>query len=360
MRIAIVTDAWSPQVNGVVRTLRTVRAELEKEGHRVEMISPDLFRSIPCPTYAEIRLALATRRAVGARIEAFAPDSLHIATEGPLGLAARRWCLRHDYDFTTAYHTQFPQYLAKRTKLPPRLFWRYIAWFHRPALTVMASTETLRGELRANGLAATRLWGRGVDLACFRPDAGAHPAYAGLARPIQLYVGRVAVEKNVEAFLASPHPGSRVVVGDGPALAGLRRKFPEAHFLGGLGGDPLASAYAGADVFVFPSRTDTFGLVMIEALACGTPVAAYPVPGPVDILNDEVGAMDEDLAVATAKALTRERVACASYGGAFSWQASARQFRAALVPLRGQGVEPVSRRKQQAEDDLAEQQGYRA
>jgi glycosyltransferase involved in cell wall biosynthesis len=359
-RILIVTDAWLPQVNGVVRTLQAVRAELEKEGHRVEVISPELFRSIPCPTYAEIRLALATRRAVGARIEAFAPDSLHIATEGPLGLAARRWCLKRDYAFTTAYHTQFPQYLAKRTKLPPRLFWRYITWFHRPAHAVMASTATLRAELHANGLAATRLWGRGVDLDCFRPDMAAHPALAGLARPIQLYVGRVAVEKNIEAFLASPHPGSKIVVGDGPALAGLRRKYPEARFLGALRGDLLAAAYAGADVFVFPSRTDTFGLVMIEALACGTPVAAYPVPGPIDVLNEAVGAMDEDLAAATAAALTRDRAACAAYGGAFNWQASARQFRGALVPLRGRGVEPVAHGQHHAQGDFAEQKSYRA
>ena len=250
-------------------------------------ISPDLFRSIPCPTYGEIRLALATRRAVGARIEAFAPDSLHIATEGPLGLAARRWCLARGYRFTTAYHTQFPQYLAKRTGLPPRLFWRYISLVSPPGRArSWPRPRRCAAELHANGLAATRLWGRGVDLACFRPDAPPHPAFAGLARPIQLYVGRVAVEKNIEAFLASPHPGTKVVVGDGPALAGLRRKFPEVHFLGALRGDPLAGAYAGADVFVFPSRTDTFGLVMIEALACGTPVAAYPVPGPLDVLND--------------------------------------------------------------------------
>jgi glycosyltransferase involved in cell wall biosynthesis len=363
-RILIVTDAWSPQVNGVVRTLQTVRGELEKEGHCVEVISPDLFRSIPCPTYAEIRLAITTRRAVGARIEAFAPDSLHIATEGPLGLAARRWCLARGYGFTTAYHTQFPQYLAKRTRLPPRLFWRYITWFHRPARAVMASTHTLRAELNANGLTATRLWGRGVELDCFRPDAAAHPALAGLERPIQLYVGRVAVEKNIEAFLASRHAGSKVVVGDGPALAGLRRKYPAAHFLGALRGDALAAAYAGADVFVFPSRTDTFGLVMIEALACGTPVAAYPVPGPLDVLNDAVGAMDADLDLAIASALSRDRGACAAYGRAFSWEASARQFRAALTPLRPVPLalsgDPAADGQRQAYQERAGEQGYRA
>lgn len=333
-RILIVTDAWSPQVNGVVRTLQTVRGVLEGEGHRVDVLSPDQFRSIPCPTYPEIRLALTTRRAVGARIEAALPDHLHIATEGPLGMAARSWALKRRCDFTTAYHTQFPQYLAKRTRLSPKLFWRYIAWFHRPARHVMVSTPTLAAELRANGLPHTRLWGRGVDLACFRPDADPDPRFATLARPIQLYVGRVAVEKNVDAFLRSGHPGTKVVVGDGPALSALKSKYPDVLFLGALHGADLAGAYAGADVFVFPSRTDTFGLVMIEALACGTPVAAFPVPGPIDVVDDKVGAMREDLTEAIASALTRDRAACARYGGTFSWEASARQFRAALEPVR--------------------------
>lgn len=333
MRILIVTDAWAPQMNGVVRTLQTVRGELEREGCEVHVISPDLFRSIPCPTYREIRLALTTRRRVGRMIEAIAPDSLHIATEGPLGMAARRWAIRNKASFTTAYHTQFPDYVAKRTKLPARWFWKYISWFHRPAAAVMVSTKTMQAELAAHGLPSTRLWGRGVDLACFTPDAGAHPAFEGLARPIQLYVGRVAIEKNIGAFLDCAHPGSKVVVGDGPGLAGLRKRYPGVHFLGALRGRDLASAYASADVFVFPSRTDTFGLVMIEALACGTPVAAYPVTGPVDVLTAESGAMDTDLDVAIASALRLDRAACAAYGRTFSWETSAHQFRAALAPL---------------------------
>ena len=334
MRILIVTDAWAPQVNGVVRTLQAVRAELEAKAHEVGVLSPDLFRSLPCPTYAEIRLALATRGAVGRRIAAFAPDSVHIATEGPLGLAARRWCLERGYAFTTAYHTQFPDYLAKRTRLPASFFWRYIRWFHAPARAVLVSTPTMARLIQAHGLPRTRLWGRGVDLACFTPDAPPHPAFAALERPVQLYVGRVAVEKNIEAFLASPHPGAKVVVGEGPAFEALRRRYPEAHFLGALRGEALASAYASADVFVFPSRTDTFGLVMIEALACGTPVAAYPVPGPADVLTDRVGAMDPDLAAATARALRGDRSECAAFARGFSWAASAAQFEAALVPLK--------------------------
>jgi glycosyltransferase involved in cell wall biosynthesis len=362
----IVTDAWSPQVNGVVRTLQSVRAELEQDGHEVDVLSPDLFRSIPCPTYAEIRLAITSVRSVGKRIAAIEPDHLHIATEGPLGLAARRWCLRNGLNFTTAYHTQFPDYVAKRTGLPASLFWRYISWFHRPARAVLVSTPTLAAELGTHGLKITHRWGRGVDLDCFRPTATPHPAFAGLQKPIQLYVGRLAVEKNIGAFLAGRHPGSRVVVGGGPALAALQRRHPDVLFLGPLYGEALASAYAGADVFVFPSRTDTFGLVMIEALACGTPVAAYPVAGPRDVLNEAVGAMDDDLDAAIASALTRERGACAAYGGSFSWERSARQFRAALTPMRP-GLVPsipsgdsVEEDQHQAYEKRRRQQGHRA
>ena len=335
MRILIVTDAWAPQVNGVVRTLEATRRALAGRGREVEIVAPDQFRSIPCPTYREIRLALAGAGAMGERIAAAQPDSVHIATEGPLGLAARRWCLDRGLAFTTAYHTQFPEYLAKRTRLPAAWFWRYIRWFHRPARAILVSTFTVAEQLRGHGLDQTRLWGRGVDLDCFRPDAVPHPSIHSLPRPIQIYVGRVAVEKNIEAFLRSRHPGSKVVVGDGPALEGLRRRFPEARFLGVLRGEALASAYAAADVFVFPSRTDTFGLVMIEALACGTPVAALPVAGPQDVLRRDVGAMDEDLDGAIERALTLDRASCAAWGQTFSWEASARQFESALVPIVG-------------------------
>ena len=333
MRILIVTDAWAPQVNGVVRTLRAVSAELTKLGHQVALISPERFRSLPCPTYPEIRLAMAGVAAIGEAIVAAAPDAIHIATEGPLGLAARRWCVQRGRPFTTAYHTQFPEYVARRTGLPAEWFWRYIRWFHAPAHAVLVSTPTIARTLAAHGIRHTRHWGRGVDLTAFRPDAAPYPLFAALPRPIQLYVGRVAVEKNVEAFLACDHPGSKVIVGDGPALTGLRSRFPKAHFLGALKGEELLSAYAGADVFVFPSHTDTFGLVMIEGLACGTPVAAFPVPGPIDILREDVGAMDADLDRAIARALVRDRAACARYAATFSWRESARQFLAALAPL---------------------------
>jgi glycosyltransferase involved in cell wall biosynthesis len=334
MRIAIVTDAWSPQVNGVVRTLQSVQATLERQGHTVRIISPDLFYSVPCPTYPEIRLAVARTATVGAMIEEFAPDAVHLATEGPVCVAARRWCLRSAFPFTTAYHTQFPDYVSARSGVPADWIWHYIRWFHAPAQAVLASTPSIRRTLTDHGVGQVRAWGRGVDLSRFRPQASPHPAFAGLAGPIQLYVGRVAIEKNLEAFLRTSRPGTKVIVGDGPARAQLEAAYPEAVFLGAQFGDDLAACYAGADVFVFPSRTDTFGLVMIEALACGTPVAAYPVTGPVDVLTPDVGAMDEDLDAAIAAALTRDRAACAAYGRTFTWEASARQFLDALAPIR--------------------------
>lgn len=334
MRIAIVTDAWEPQVNGVVRTLQMVRGELESAGHTVLVLSPDAWPSLPCPGYGEIRLALATPGQIGKRLRAFDPDAIHIATEGPLGFAARRWCLRAGLAFTTAYHTHFPDYVAARTGLPAAWFWRYERWFHAPAASVLAATPSLREQLAAQGIGPTVPFGRGVDLANFSPDNPAHAAFAALPRPIQLYVGRVAVEKNIEAFLATRHPGTRVVVGDGPARKALERQFPDVIFLGALKGAALASAYAGADVFVFPSRTDTFGMVLIEALASGLPVAAYPVQGPIDIVTPETGCLDESLDAAIAGALGKDRAACAAYGRSFSWARAAAEFRGALVPLK--------------------------
>ncbi len=326
MRILIVTDAWSPQVNGVVRTLQTITAELEGRGHVVKIISPDLYGSFPCPTYPEIRLAFVRSSVVGEAITAFQPDAVHIATEGPLCLAARRWCLRSGVPFTTAYHTHFPDYVSRRTGLPATWIWTYIRWFHGPARAVLVSTGSVRQQLRAHGLAQVRPWGRGVDLASFTPDAEPPSFFADLPRPIQLYVGRVSIEKNLEAFLGNEHPGSKVVVGDGPARVQLEGAYPDARFLGPLFGAELAGAYAGADVFVFPSRTDTFGLVMIEAMACGTPVAAYPVSGPIDIVTPECGALSDDLEDAIAAALRCDRAACAAQGRRFSWARSADEF----------------------------------
>lgn len=338
MRIVIVTDAWAPQVNGVVRTLMATRDRLETMGHQVLVISPDLYPSIPCPTYPEIRLAMARAAWVGARIAEFAPDAIHLSTEGPLCVAARRWCLRNQFRFTTAYHTQFPDYFAARTGISAEWAWPYIRWFHAPSEGVLVSTPSIRRVLNAHGVPHTRHWSRGVDLDNFSPDAPAPALFTTLEGPIQLYVGRVAIEKNIEAFLRSDHPGSRVVVGDGPARLALAAQFPDVHFMGALSGRELAGAYANADVFVFPSRTDTFGLVMIEALACGTPVAAYPVSGPVDIITPETGAMDENLESAIAQALTRDRAACAAYGQGFTWDASARQFLSALVSSGAQAL----------------------
>lgn len=334
--IAIVTDAWFPQVNGVVRTLATTCAMLREWGHEVSVISPDQYRSLPAPTYPEIRLALTWPGEVGRRLGKIAPDAVHIATEGPLGFAARRYCLNRKVPFTTAYHTQFPDYLSRRTRLPARLFWPYIRWFHRPAQRIMVATETIREQLREQGLTHLSHWSRGVDLSCFSPHAPPPPEYSALKGPILLYVGRIAVEKNIEAFLSCDYPGSKVVVGDGPARAELERKFPETLFLGKKTGLELAGCFAGADVFVFPSKTDTFGLVMIEALACGTPVAAYPVAGPLDILTDQVGAMSEELCRAIDAARYCDRKACAAYGAGYSWEAATQQFLSGLVALQEQ------------------------
>lgn len=331
--IAIVTDAWHPQTNGVVRTLSTTCEVLRSWGHEVTVISPEGYPSIPAPTYPEIRLALTAPGAVGRQLARIAPVAVHIATEGPLGLAARRYCLSRKVPFTTAYHTQFPDYLARRTGLPASTFWPYIRWFHRPAQRIMVATETIRACLREQGLTQLTHWSRGVDLTCFSPAAPPPPEYAGLQGPILLYVGRIAVEKNIEAFLACDYPGTKVVVGDGPARAALAARFPQARFLGKKSGVDLAGCYAGADVFVFPSRTDTFGLVMIEALACGTPVAAFPVAGPLDIVTNDVGAMSEDLCRAIDAARYCDRARCAAYGASYSWEAATRQFLSGLVAL---------------------------
>ncbi len=334
--IAIVTDAWYPQTNGVVRTLSTTCDVLRRWGHDVSVISPQKYHSVPAPTYPEIRLAMTLPGAVGRELARSKPEAVHIATEGPLGFAARRYCLGRGVPFTTAYHTQFPEYFSRRTRMPAKYFWPYIRWFHRPAQRIMVATETIRAQLREQGLTQLSHWSRGVDLACFSPDAPRPREYGGLVGPILLYVGRVAVEKNIEAFLACDHPGTKVVVGDGPSRAQLAAKFPQALFMGKRTGRELAGFYAHADAFVFPSRTDTFGLVMIEALACGTPVAAYQVPGPLDVLTSEVGAMNEDLRRAIGAALTRDRAACASFGAQFSWDAATRQFLSGLAPLQEQ------------------------
>lgn len=344
MKIALVTDAWHPQVNGVVRTLDTVIRILRNWGHEVLVISPDHYRSFAAPSYPEIRLAITRARSVGRRIAEFEADAIHLATEGPLCLSARRWCRRNNRIFTTAYHTQFPEYLAKRTHLSPRIFWRYIRWFHSAARAIMVSTNSVRQQLIGEQLPQVHHWSRGVDLDNFSPDAPAPKLFQNLPRPIQLYVGRVAVEKNIEAFLQIDQPGSKVIVGDGPALDALSRAYPDAHFLGRQSGRALAGCYAGADVFVFPSKTDTFGLVLIEALACGTPVAAFPVTGPIDILTPKSGNMNDDLNVAIAGAQQLYPGDCVRRAADFNWGASARQFLDGLVPMEPDRTVHLSRR----------------
>jgi glycosyltransferase involved in cell wall biosynthesis len=332
MRILIVTDAWPPQVNGVVRTLRRLQEECTALGHEVAVVAPDQFRSLPCPTYPEIRLALRPGPAIAQRIRQFAPDCVHIATEGPLGLAARRHCLRHGLPFTTSYHTRFPEYLHARLPVPLALGYAVMRWFHRPSRGVMVATRTIGADLEARGFTNVRPWCRGVDTTLFRPDL--EPAL-DLPRPVYLYVGRVAVEKNLDALLEVPlTAGSKLVVGDGPALERLKARHPEVCFVGAKQGAELARHYTCGDVFVFPSRTDTFGLVLLEALASGLPVAAYPVPGPLDVVGTSgCGVLDEDLGRAMAGALAIPRERCRAYAGNFSWRYCAEQFLGHLQPI---------------------------
>lgn len=333
MRVMIVTDAWEPQVNGVVRTLKSTRRELERLGHTVDILTPLEFRTLPCPTYPDIRLSLLPGRQVSQRIREFMPQALHIATEGPLGIAARAYALRHRIPFTTAYHTRFPEYVHARSRLPLTVTYRFLRWFHGPAEVVMVPTEVVRRDLLAYGFPPGQvvLWSRGVELDIFKPGpATAHD----LTRPIFLCVGRVAVEKNLEAFLRLDLPGSKWVAGEGPALEKLKAEFPEVRFTGVLGQMELAALYNAADVFVFPSRTDTFGLVLLEAMACGCPVAAYPVTGPVDVIGDSpAGALDEDLRSAALRALGIDRSLARQHAERFSWEACTRQFLSHLRPF---------------------------
>ena len=330
MKIMIVTDAWDPQVNGVVRTLKSTLHELIAMGHRVEMITPLEFKTIPCPTYAEIRLSLWPQRRLSERIRAFAPDALHIATEGTLGIAARAYAIKNNMPFSTAYHTRFPEYVHARTRIPLAWTYKFLHWFHKPATAMMAPTPIVKRDLAHYGFTNVVLWTRGVDLETFRPRS---TDVLKTARPIFLYVGRVAVEKNVEAFLKLALPGSKWIVGTGPALEGLKAKYPKASYLGVLKQDALADVYASADVFVFPSRTDTFGLVLLEALACGTPVATYPVTGPIDVLGDGgAGAMHEDLREACLQALSIDRRDARAWAERFSWHAATVEFVAHLLP----------------------------
>lgn len=338
MRIVIISDAWHPQINGVVRTLTETMKHLKAFGHEVKLISPQLFKTIPCPTYPEIPLAVLPYRKMKRLIEDYQPSVIHIATEGPLGMAARKWCLRHKKPFTTAYHTQFPEYVHARFKLP--LTWLYagMRWFHKPSKNVMTPTPTIKKLLEQRGFDNAALWSRGVDLTRFYPES--RDAFDLLCREEELTqpkfvcIGRVAVEKNIEAFLSLDLPGSKWIIGDGPARKSLEAKYPEAHFLGAYPQKALPPFYRAADVFVFPSRTDTFGLVLLEAMACGTPVAAFPVVGPIDVVADSgAGVLDEDLQNACIEASKISRDIPRQHAEKNSWEHASRQFESLLHPF---------------------------
>lgn len=330
MRIAIVTDAWSPQTNGVVRTLSITVERLGRLGHDIEVIEPSAWRTVALPSYPEIRLALRPYPRLADRLEDFRPDAVHIATEGTLGMAARRWCLRNRRRFTTSYHTQFPEYVRARLPIPLAVSYAHMRRFHGAADRTMVATPSMRAQLERRGFLHLALWGRGVDTELFRPR---DKATLGLPRPVFLYFGRVAVEKGIQDFLRLDLPGSKVVVGDGPALAELRAAWPQAHFKGYRFGEDLAEHVAAADVFVFPSRTDTFGLVLLEAMACGVPVAAYPVTGPVDVvIPGRTGILSEDLRAAALAALRLDPAHCRAHAAAYTWETATRQFLDNLGP----------------------------
>jgi glycosyltransferase involved in cell wall biosynthesis len=324
MRVLIATDAWHPQVNGVVRTLTSLAQRARSLGVGIAFLTPEGFPSLPLPTYSGLRIALPNRREIARRVEQAAPDAIHVTTEGPIGRAVRAYCLRHGLPFTTSFTTQFPEYIAARVPIP--LSWSYavLRRFHAPATVTMVATQSLRAALERRGFGHLGIWTRGVDTDLFRPDKAIR---LDLPRPIFMTAGRVAVEKNLEAFLSLDLPGSKVVIGEGPHEAELRQRFPAAHFLGLQDSGTLARHLAAADVFAFPSRTDTFGVAQLEALACGVPVAAFPVAGPRDVIGDHpVGVLDEDLRAACLGALAISRERCRAFALSQGWETSARQF----------------------------------
>ncbi|MBB2970559.1 glycosyltransferase family 1 protein [Mesorhizobium sp. RMAD-H1] len=337
-RLVIVTDAWHPQVNGVVRTLTHIRDLMSARGYAVTIVSPSDYRSVPCPTYPEIRLALTSPGAVRAALARLQPAYIHIATEGPLGIMARRACLKNGWHFTTSFHTRFPEYLHERFPVPLSLTYGFLRRFHNAAACSLVPTPSIRDELAARGFTNLKVWTRGVDRALFHPQPDVD---LGLPRPIFLCVGRVAPEKNLSAFLSLDLPGTKLVVGDGPSLGELKARFPGAIFAGKKEGAELARYYAGSDVFVFPSRTDTFGLVLLEAIASGLPVAAFPVPGSRDVVGATgAGVLSEDLRAACLDALKMGRVDPGLALKDFTWEHCADIFQEVLTPiLAGEQVE---------------------
>lgn len=348
MKITLVTDAWHPQVNGVVTTLVALVQQLAQMGHEVNVIHPSLFPTFPCPGYPGIDLAWRPQRRMDELLQTQRPESLHIATEGPLGWAARRYALRHGWAFTTAYHTRFPEILRAALRVPLRWGYAWFRHFHRPSAGVMVPTQGVLELLQARGFKALKPWTHGVDTQVFRPDVGAAPGplVGALAHPVSLFVGRISYEKNIEAFLSMDIPGTKLVCGVGPLEESLKQRFPQVRWLGVLPRDELAQVYASADVFVFPGRAETFGLVMLEAMACGTPVAAYPVEGPLEVLGAHArsgqtptpgprpGVLSEDLSLAWREALTIPRWQARQRALQFSWQSSAQLFVSHLQPVR--------------------------
>ncbi len=328
LRVLIVTDAWEPQVNGVVRTLQQLGTQLDKMGHQVRYVTPLDFKTIPAPTYPEIRLALWPLRWMAKVVRDFAPCAIHIATEGPLGLAARNYCVRKGLPFSTSFHTRFPEYINARFGTPVAWGYRFLRWFHGPATTMMVATKSLQEEMVERKFPSTAIWSRGVDIDVYkpRPDLKASD-FLNLPRPLWLYVGRVAVEKNIESFLKLDLPGTKLIVGGGPQLESLKQKYTDAHFVGPKFGEELAEHYAASDCFVFPSKTDTFGLVTLEALASGTPVAAYPVQGPKDVIGDApVGCLRDDLRSAALTAVKISPDRARAFALEYSWEACTNQF----------------------------------
>ena len=342
MRIAIVSDAWRPQINGVVRTIETIVRLLQAEGHEVEVFGPDRFRTLPCPTYPEIRLSLFPSARLNHMLKLFAPDAIHLVTEGPLGWAARRFCLARNLPFTSAYHTRFPEYVQTRIRLPLSWSYAFVRRFHAPSAAVLVVAQSIRDELAARGFKNLVPWSRGVDIAAFKPQPRQELKDS---RPIWLYAGRLAVEKNIKAFLDLALPGTKWVVGGGPQMKELQRRYKDARFFGSVDTEELSCRYAQADCFVFPSRTDTFGLVMVEALASGVPVAAYPVPGPLDVVTTpKVGALDEDLRAACMAAIGCDPADCRAHAETFTWEQCARQFLDTLRPIPRAVWQPLKRR----------------
>ncbi len=331
MKIAIVTDAWEPQVNGVVTTLKTTQQTLIAAGNVAEVFTPTNFKSIPCPTYPEIRLAINPKPSLRKYLQDFQPEAIHIATEGPMGLAARSICKKNNWHFTTSYHTQFPEYIRERAPIPLKASYAFFRWFHSGAVRTMVGTQRQEDLLKNNGFKNLVRWPRGVNTKIFKPG---DKNFIKDTRPIWIYVGRVAVEKNIQSFLELDLPGTKYVVGNGPAHDEMKNKHQNVKFIGYKFGEELAQFIAASDVFVFPSKTDTFGIVMLEAMACGIPVAAYPVTGPIDVVRDNIsGCMNDDLKQAALCALELDTKNCLAQADEYTWEKASTMFLNNLTPI---------------------------